>query len=67
MNIRNNREYMAEELYQATRSLNGVLPPYELTNIIRDTLSQLKTIDRAIIYAMIQQKLNLQNALYRFQ
>lgn len=67
MNIRDKREYMAEELYQATRSLNGVLPPYEAASIIRDTLSQLNSIDRAIIYAMIQQKLNLQNALYRFR
>jgi hypothetical protein len=67
MNTRDKREDMADELYHTIHSLNGVLPPHELTELIRDTLSPLYSVDRAIIYAMIQQKINMQYALQRFR
>ena len=67
MNTRDKREHMADELYQTIHSLNGVLPPHELTELISDTLSPYYSVDRAIIYAMIQQKLNMRYALQRFR
>jgi hypothetical protein len=61
------RELVAEDLFETIKSLNGILPPHDLGEVLRDSLTNYCIVDRAIIYAIIQQKINIQSALLRFR